>query len=177
METIFNNDMAANPQVPVTRFDLSGYGGSNFSEWENPFAIFAEAAKTQFQVAVGRTALEIIKVASVLHPWGIRVTRSVIVERRSGGGVIRRDTGWQATSPGLFDYRYIDPTAPAPDIAVADYAFDAGIFRGCSTSAASGRRPACRSPRRRRRFVPYYFDAELALEGLAGRTAAIGILG
>ena len=26
-------------------------------------------------------------------------------------------------------------------------------------------------------FVPYYFDAELALDGLSGRTQAIGVLG
>ena len=103
VEEIFNNDMNTNPKVPVTRFDLSGYGGSNFSKWENPFALFAETAKTQFEMTVGRCALEIIKVASILHPLGIKVTRSVIVERRSGGGVISRDTGWQATYPGIFD--------------------------------------------------------------------------
>ena len=177
VETIFNNDMAANPKVPVTRFDLSGYGGSNFSKWENPYAIFAETAKTQFQVTVGRTALEIIKVASVLHPWGIKVTRSVIVERRSGGGVIRRDTGWQATSPGLLDYRYSDPTDPAPDPQVADYAFDAGVFKGLF--GIRGIRPAPGLPFSSggATFVPYYFDAELALEGLAGHTPANGILG
>ena len=80
----------------------------------------------------------------MLHPWGIKVTRSVIVERRSGGGVIRRDTGWQATSPGLLDYRYSDPTDPAPDPQVADYAFDAGIFKGLDrcTRHPPGTRPA-----------------------------------
>jgi len=177
VETIFNNDMAANPKSPVTRFDLSGYGGSNFSKWENPFALFAETAKTQFQMTVGRTALEIIKVASVLHPWGIRVTRSVIVERRSGGGVIRRDTGWQATSPGLFDYRYLDASASPPAAKVADYAFDAGIFKGLfgvrSIRPALGLEFSSGGAT----FAPYYFDADLALDGHAGRTPAVGLLG
>jgi len=177
VETIFNNDMTSNPKVPVTRFDLSGYGGSNFSKWENPFALFAETAKTQFQMTVGRTALEIIKVASVLHPWGIKVTRSVIVERRSGGGVIRRDTGWQATSHGLLDYRYIDKDDPAPDPQVADYAFDAGIFKGLFNIRSIRPAPGVEFSSGGATFVPYYFDAELALDGMPGRTQAIGVLG
>jgi hypothetical protein len=177
VETIFNNDMASNPKVPVTRFDLSGYGGSNFSKWENPFALFAETAKTQFQVMTGRTALEIIKVASVLHPWGIKITRSVIVERRSGGGVIRRDTGWQATSPGLLDYRYVDPSDPAPDPQVADYAFDSGIFKGLFNIRTIRPAPGMEFSSGGATFVPYYFDADLALEGLSSRVPANGILG
>jgi hypothetical protein len=46
------------PRVPVTRIDVSGYGGSNFSDWNNPFAAFAEAAKVQFRYMIGRTALK-----------------------------------------------------------------------------------------------------------------------
>jgi hypothetical protein len=128
VETIFNNDMTAHPRVPVSRVDISGYGGSSFSDWNNPFAAFAEAAKVRFQVVVGRTSLEVIKVNSVLHPWGIRVTRSITIERRSGGGVIRRDSGWQAFTPGIFDYRYID--SGLGSIVVAPYRFDAGVFCG-----------------------------------------------
>lgn len=177
VETIFNTDMTQNPKVPVTRFDLSGYGGSNFSKWENPFALFAETSKAQFQVMLGRTALEIIKVASVLHPWGIRVTRSVIVERRSGGGVIRRDTGWQATSPGLLDYRYMDTSTSPPVPKVADYAFDAGVFKGLFDVRAIRPAPGVVFAHGSASFVPYYFDADLALEGLPGRIPAIGVLG
>ena len=113
--------------MPVTRIDVSGYGGSNFSDWNNPFAAFAEAAKVQFRYMIGRTALEVIKVNTVWHPWGVRMTRSVTIERRPGGGVIRRDSGWQAFTPGLFDYRYADNVG---NIVVAPYVFDAGVFRG-----------------------------------------------
>lgn len=175
VETVFNNDMASRPRVPVKRFDLSGYGGSNFSEWNNPFAAFAEAAKVQFRLVIGRTALEVIKVNSVLHPWGIRVTRSVTIERRPGGGVIRRDSGWQAFTPGLFDYRYFDTSTNA--IVVAPYTFDAGVFKGLFNARSI--RPAPGSPfsNSGATMVPYYFDAELALDGLAGRTPAIGVLG
>jgi hypothetical protein len=175
VETVFNNDMMANPKVPVTRFDLSGYGGSNFSEWNNPFAAFSEAAKVQFHVMVGRTALEVIKVNSVLHPWGIRVTRSITVERRPGGGVIRRDSGWQAFTPGIFDYRYFDETTNA--IEVAPYTFDAGVFQGLFGVHSIRPAPGSEFSFGGATMVPYYFDAELALEGLADRTQAIGILG
>ncbi|WP_456416446.1 hypothetical protein [Thiolapillus sp.] len=178
VETIFNNDMETNPKVPVTRFDLSGYGGSNFSEWEDPLALFAATSKTQFEVIVGRTALEIIKVASVLHPWGIRVTRSVIVERKAGGGIIRRDTGWRATSPGLFDYRYYT-TSGAPQPKVAPYIFDSGLFKGLFNIRSIRPAPGLQfSDNAATTMVPYYFDAELRLDGLAAdSTQAIGLLG
>ncbi len=175
VETVFNNDMAARPRVPVTRIDLSGYGGSNFSDWNNPFAAFAEAAKVQFRLIIGRTLLEVIKVNSVLHPWGIRVTRSVTIERRPGGGVIRRDSGWQAFTPGLFDYRYFDTGLGS--IVVAPYKFDAGVFRGLFNVRTIRPAPGTVFAHGTAQLVPYYFDADVALEGLPGRTAAIGILG
>jgi hypothetical protein len=175
VETVFNNDMTANPKVPVTRLDVSGYGGSNFSDWNNPFAAFAEAAKVQFRYMVGRTALEVIKVNSVLHPWGVRVTRSVTIERRPGGGVIRRDSGWQAFTPGLFDYRYFDPGVG--DIVVAPYQFDASIFRGLFNVRTIRPAPGEVFTHGTAQLVPYYFDADVALDGLAGRTGASGILG
>lgn len=175
VETVFNNDMESRPRVPVTRFDLSGYGGSNFSQWNNPFAAYAEAAKVQFRVMVGRTALEVIKVNSVLHPWGIRVTRSITVERRSGGGVVRRDSGWQAFTPGIFDYRYFDEDTDS--IEVAPYAFDAGVFRGLFGVRSIRPAPGEAFHAAGAALIPYYFDADLALDGLGERVAAIGVLG
>ncbi|MCA9593853.1 MAG: hypothetical protein KC776_11100 [Myxococcales bacterium] len=174
VETVFNNDMGANPRVPVTRFDISGYGASNFSAWQNPFAAFAEAAKVQFRLMVGRTALEIIKVNSVLHPWGIRVTRSVTIERRAGGGVIRRDSGWQPISSGMFDYRYADTSG---NIVVAPYEFDAGLFRGLFNVRSIRPAPGAEVSADGATFIPYYFDADMALDGASGRTPAVGVLG
>ena len=55
---MFNQEFAlSRPKVPLTRLDISGYGGSTFSDWKNPLAAFAEAAKVQFQVMVGRLML------------------------------------------------------------------------------------------------------------------------
>lgn len=175
VETVFNNDMTARPRVPVTRIDLSGYGGSNFSDWNNPFAAFAEAAKVQFRFMIGRTALEVIKVNSVLHPWGVRVTRSVTIERRPGGGVIRRDSGWQAFTPGLFDYRYFDTGVNG--IVVAPYRFDAGVFRGLFNVRTIRPAPGAEFAHGTAKLVPYYFDADVALDGVPGRSAALGVLG
>jgi hypothetical protein len=174
VETVFNNDMGANPRVPVTRIDLSGYGGSNFSDWNNPFAAFAEAAKVQFRFMIGRTALEVIKVNTVWHPWGVRLTRSVTIERRPGGGVIRRDSGWQAFTPGIFDYRYADN---AGNIIVAPYLFDAGVFRGLFNVRNIRPAPGTVFTHGTAQLVPYYADADVALEGMPGRTTGIGILG
>ncbi|QLY28369.1 hypothetical protein H0264_23675 [Nocardia huaxiensis] len=175
VEAVFNNDMTTNPRVPVTRIDVSGYGGSNFSDWNDPFAAYAETAKVQFQLMNGRTALEIIKVNSVLHPWGVRVTRSVTIERRPGGGVIRRDSGWQAFTPGLFDYRYLDRNIS--DIVVAPYAFDAGLFRGLFNVRNIRPAPGAVFAHGSAKLIPYYFDADAALDGARGRVPAIGMLG
>jgi hypothetical protein len=68
VQRIFNDEFGpggAKPRVPVTRLDISGYGESTFSEWLHPAAAYAETAKAQFEVLVGRTALEVIKVASI----------------------------------------------------------------------------------------------------------------
>lgn len=129
VEAMFNGEFAiARPRVPTTRLDLSGYGGSTFSDWANPFAAFAEAAKVQFQVMVGRTALEVVKFVSTIYPWGIRATRTVTIERQGGGGVLRRDSGWQAASPGLFDFRRVEPGQPAPS--PTPYDIHPGLVRG-----------------------------------------------
>ena len=74
------------PRVPVTRLDICGYGASTFSDWDNPLGAFAQASKVQFQVMVGRTALEVVKFVSAVHPWG-RTSRTVTIDRGTGGGV------------------------------------------------------------------------------------------
>ena len=129
----------------------------------------------QFQLIVGRTALEVVKVNSVLHPWGVRVTRTVTIERRPGGGVIRRDSGWQAFTPGIFDYRYIDISTRK--IVVAPYKFDGGVFRGLFNVRTIRPAPGAPFSQGGATLVPYYFDADVALEGFPERTPGVGILG
>lgn len=178
VETQFNNEFsisAKTPLVPVTRFDLSGYGASNFSEWDNPGAM-ASIGKVQFKIIVGRTAFEVVKFVSKIYPWGMTVTRSVTIERRSGGGVIRKDSGWQATQAGIFDFRVTGiPTNP--------YVFCPGVFRGCFD--IKNIRPAANEIVRFSdpangnsvELAPVYFDAQVQLDGAGEMTDSRGVLG
>lgn len=180
VETQFNNEFASdgsNPFVPVTRFDLSGYGASNFSEWENSGAL-ASIGKVQFKIMVGRTAFEVVKFVSKIYPWGTTVTRSVTIERRSGGGVIRKDSGWQATQAGIFNF--ITP----PAIPNNPYQFRPGIFRGCfdikNIRPASNNIIQFSDPANGNmvELAPVYFDTNVLLEGQIETTIfSRGVLG
>jgi hypothetical protein len=114
VEKFFNDEMGPSgtrPRVPVTRIEFSGYGASAFSAWANPNAV-AATSQVRFDVLVGRTAYEVVQDASILLPWAVPVVRTITLERAKEGEVLRFDSGWVATGPGL--YRY-----PAPDPAVA----------------------------------------------------------
>lgn len=151
--------------VPLTRLDLSGYGESCFSEWGDPGAL-ATIGKAQFQVLVGRTALEIVKAVSVIYPWGITVTRTITIERRGGGGVIRRDSGWQASSDGVFRFPLDRGEADTP---AAHYIIDVepGLLRGLSDvhdiRDAGGAPIQFGSGDNRVSLVPVLFDARATL--------------
>ncbi len=179
VEALFNQEfLISRPKVPLTRLDISGYGALTFSDWRNPFAAFAEASKVEFQVMVGRTALEIVKFVSVIYPWGIRVTRSVTIERGSGAGVVRRDSGWQATSSGLLDFRYVPEGASAP--VPSPYTIHPGLIRGLFDIRRI--RPADRGRIELPNggaVQPMMFDAEIELgtDATYTRTQSVGILG
>ncbi len=87
--------------VPLHQADLSGYGLSTFSDWrlDGDFGF----TKVQFQVLNGRTAYEVLQFRSGLYECGAPVVRTVIVERRNSGRVVRTDSGWVAVAPGLFN--------------------------------------------------------------------------
>ena len=109
VDTIFNaefNPAGANPRVPVERMDISGYGASMFSNWLNPNAVIAATSQAKFDVWIGRTSHEIIQVKSILYPWGVPVVRTITIQRTSGSGVTRYDSGWKAQGPGNYDFSY-----------------------------------------------------------------------
>jgi hypothetical protein len=179
VETQFNKEFSidgTDPFVPVTRFDLSGYGASNFSDWDNPHAL-AQVSKVQFKIIVGRTSFEVVKFVSKIYPWGATVTRSVTIERRTGGGIIRKDSGWQATKAGIFDFRTDGISQP--------YTFHPGVFRGCfnlkNIRPTSNNIISFMDPNNSTKLVelaPVYFDADLQLDGqLEDHIFARGILG
>ena len=113
--------------VPVSRMDISGYGANMFSNWLSPSAAFAATSQARFDVMLGRTAHEVVQVKSILYPWGIRVVRTITLQRESSGYVYRQDSGWQAESDGLFDFRYrLDEVQPLKK----PYTIHPGVVRG-----------------------------------------------
>lgn len=112
-DIIFNGEFAqtfnmppGRPAVPLEKIGISGYGASTFSNWENKDALFAQTSQAFFNVATGRTSREVVQVKSMVYPWGIRVVRTITLFRMGNGYVARVDSGWQAQSDGLFDFRY-----------------------------------------------------------------------
>jgi hypothetical protein len=111
--TIFNKQFFYDPPVafkpegvPLSRIDFCGYGANIFSHWEDPSAAIAATSKAYFDVYAGRTGEEVIQVRSLIYPWGIHVVRTITMTRASDGYVFRFDTGWQAESDGIYDFRY-----------------------------------------------------------------------
>jgi len=109
VDPIFNGTFApkpvgANPSVPVTRIDISGYGANMFSDWVDPSANPPAVVQARFDVMNGRTAYEVVKVKSILYPWGAVVVRTVTIQRVDNAEVTRWDSGWVAATPGTFDF-------------------------------------------------------------------------
>ena len=134
VSTIFNGEFFVTTGgygdrgVPLERIDFSGYGANIFSRWENSKAAFAQTSQARFDVFRGRTAHEVIQVKSVVYPWGIRVVRTIIIFRVSSGYVYRYDTGWQAETPGVYDFSYYVKNFqnPIPN----PYEFHPGLVKG-----------------------------------------------
>jgi hypothetical protein len=120
--------------VPVPRMDLSGYGASIFSRWQNPNAAVAATSQVFFDVWVGRTGHEVVQVRSLIYPWGIRVVRTITILRGSSGIVHRIDSGWQAETPGIYDFSfsvYPSPGVFTPLLTIPNpYEFHPGVVKG-----------------------------------------------
>jgi len=95
-------DGTFNDEVPVTRIDLSGYGANIFSNWVNDSDAPVSITQVAFDAFHGRTSFERIQMTSILWPCQATVVRTITIERYGSGSVIRWDSGWVATTPGLF---------------------------------------------------------------------------
>ena len=107
---IFNSEFspsASSQRVPLARIDISGYGATLFNDCRDPTAEIAATSEVRFEATVGRTALEVVQVKSICYPWGIHVVRTFTMQRTGGGGVFRRDSGWVASSDGVYDFKYV----------------------------------------------------------------------
>ena len=117
--------------VPLSRIDFCGYGANIFSHWEDPFGAIAAASKAYFDVFSGRTAQEVIQVRSLLYPWGVRVVRTITLTRASDAYVLRFDTGWQAETEGIYDFRYnVFDSSYNPQPRGNPYEFHPGLVKG-----------------------------------------------
>jgi len=108
---IFNGEFGPSgvrPQVPVERFELSGYGENVFSDWKDDTDAVPSISEVRFDVLVGRTSVEIVQARSILYPYAVRVIRTIKMLRDNSGRVQRTDSGWQPVSDGR--YRW-----PRPD--------------------------------------------------------------
>ncbi len=155
VSTIFNKEFFNDPNypfelfkqrgVPVTQMDLSGYGASMFSDWQNTKAAIAETSQAKFDVFVGRCGHEVIQVKSIMYPWAIKVVRTITLFRVGSGYVYRFDSGWKAETNGKFDFRYSvfetnpdfpggTPDNPEPELVSADreaeFEIHPGLVRG-----------------------------------------------
>ncbi len=93
--------------VPLHQVDLSGHGLSTFSRWRRPLPPSSSpevegtgVTQVRFDVLVGRTSYEVIELQSRLWCPQPRVSRTVIIERRSSGKVQRFDSGWVPIEDG-----------------------------------------------------------------------------
>ncbi len=109
----WNQDFAGDPQkspathfVPLSRYDLSGYGASTFSDFR-PGGTASGISEARFDVIVGRTVYELVQAQSFILPWCIPVVNTTIFERDPSGYVLRHNSGWQAKGPGRFEFDQI----------------------------------------------------------------------
>jgi hypothetical protein len=91
------------PFVPLERIDLSGYGASTFSDF-NDQKIAVGVTEARFDVIVGRTSYTLVQVHSFVLHYMIPVVNTTIFERDGAGWIERHVTGWRAKAPGLFQY-------------------------------------------------------------------------
>ena len=153
--------------VPVQRIDFTGYGATVFSDWRHEGVLGSGVTQVKLEGMVGRTSREVVQVRSKLYPWGAVVVRTITMERTGGGGVFRRDSGWQAAGdaryeidgevhpgvvPRLTNIRRIRDTSNeyvrdygGVEVKLTQVAFDADVEIESVTAGANGARlvPAC----------------------------------
>ena len=102
---IFNSYLGAgspNALVPVSRLDLSGFGQSLFSAWNNPTDDLPQVSKAGFDVLLGRTAYEVVQVKTFKLPFFTPMVKTITFTRRSNGGVFRQESDWTALGDGKY---------------------------------------------------------------------------
>jgi len=164
-------DPNGTPQIPVTRIDISGYGTSMFSDWkDNTFDV--GVVRARFDVLLGRTAYELVQIASVVIPYCFRITRTVIFDRYDGGLVVRHDTGLKPVGIGEFELLHPDQILLGP-VEFLENIHNIAVGTGPTISFTSPDvhepippsqpPPHPPTPLRTIEFVPVTFDADIMI--------------
>ncbi|MFI5648981.1 hypothetical protein [Kitasatospora sp. NPDC051705] len=147
-------------EVPLNRIELGGYGANVFSRWVNDSTSAVTITQVAFDAFHGRTAFERVQFTTVLWPCQATLVRTITLERRGSAAVVRFDSGWLASTPGLFHH----PKAPG-------ITFHPGVVRGLfdireirDTSLYVDLDGAAGAPGPRLQAV--YFDADVEIDGL-----------
>jgi len=90
--------------LPLHHADLSGYGLSTFSDWHRD--VPSGVIKVRFDVLTGRTSYEVIQVKTILAFPMCYAVRTIIMERRNSGKVLRFDSGWKPVNDGEFKVEF-----------------------------------------------------------------------
>ena len=149
----------AYPGIPVTRIDLSGYGTSMFSDWHHGDIKKVGVVRTRFEVLVGRTAYELLVLQSVIAPWSIRITRTIIFDRYDSGLVVKHDSGWKPAGIGKFEL--LSPSQVIPGaLQSLDNIANIAVGTGALVSVKGPDSPRGTDIE----FVPVTFDADARLD-------------
>jgi hypothetical protein len=153
----FENEFSAGgafPQIPVTRIDISGYGTSMFSDWQDTDLSHVGVRRARFEVLRGRTAYEVVQIVSVIIPQCVRFTRTIFFDRFDTGLVVRHDTGMQPIGVGRFEILHPAELLLGP----------VQQFQNVHNIAATGGPHLLLGPpviQRKLEFVPVTFDADV----------------
>ncbi|NCD72506.1 hypothetical protein [Mucilaginibacter agri] len=93
-------------KVPLRRIDFSGFGTSVFSNWLDKYADAGAVSQVKFNILIGRVAHEVVQIKSSIMPFFVPVVRTIIIERKNHGNIIRTDSGWVPTGPGVYHVGY-----------------------------------------------------------------------
>jgi hypothetical protein len=99
---------AFSSRVPISQIDFSGYGATTFSRWYDATNPAVGITQVCFDGFNGRTSYERVEMTSVLWPCLATLVRTITIERYGNGMPIRWDSGWIATSDGLFTHESVN---------------------------------------------------------------------
>jgi len=109
--------------LPLHHADLSGYGLSTFSDWHRD--VPTGVTKVRFDVVTGRTSYEVIQVKTILAFPMCYAVRTIIMERRNSGKVLRFDSGWKPVNDGEFRVVFQDD----PFDVKKNFEFEKGVIK------------------------------------------------